>query len=100
MITFVTAVLAVGKAYRDLKKFAINVNGLEEFLRNGRVPGVGDESLLAKITGRVKDSGHVNGTDPGKLDKNEKEGVRPPEDIGRSGTQESCKLLYWCSGIR
>jgi hypothetical protein len=38
-------------------------------LKNGLVGDVGDESLLANITGRAKDSAETGRTDPGKLDK-------------------------------
>ncbi|KAF9644767.1 hypothetical protein BDM02DRAFT_3121354, partial [Thelephora ganbajun] len=69
VVTFVGAAVAVAASHNDLKKFALNVHGLKDFLTHGVVSGVSDQSLLQKITGRAKDSADVGGSDPGKLSK-------------------------------
>jgi hypothetical protein len=71
--TLVNAAMSVAKGYDDLSKVLINVGGLKEFLKNGLVGGVGDESLLAKITGKAKDSAETDGNDPGKVDEEKEE---------------------------
>ncbi|KAF9644758.1 hypothetical protein BDM02DRAFT_3121338 [Thelephora ganbajun] len=69
VVTFVGAAVAVAKTYGDLKKFALNVHGLKDFLGHGLVSGVSNKTLLEAITGRAKDSASASGSDPGKLSK-------------------------------
>ena len=68
-VTFVGAAIKAAGSHKALQKYAINVGGLAAFLKNGVVSGVSDARVLAKITGKAKDSAKIDGTVPAPLDK-------------------------------
>jgi hypothetical protein len=71
-VTFVGAALKAAGSYKDLTKYTINVGGLKVFLKHGVVSGVSDPKVLARVTGRAKDSAKIDGTQPAPLDKDQK----------------------------
>jgi hypothetical protein len=66
VVTFVGAAMAVPETHKALNQFSNDVGGLKKFLKNGLVPGVCDESFIAKITSGIKDSAKTCGINPGK----------------------------------
>jgi hypothetical protein len=68
-VTFVGAAVAVAGTRKDLSQFSDDVGSLKKFLKVGLVPGVSDESFIAKITSGVKDSAKMRGIAPVKLDE-------------------------------
>jgi hypothetical protein len=69
VVTFVGAAMAVAWTHGDLSQFPDDVGGLKKFLVKGLVPGVSDETFIAKITSGMGDSAKMRGIAPVKLDE-------------------------------